>query len=435
MKKILFSTAVYLTIQTLFAATLEIVPDKFQPYKAGEKITFKATAYGKKKELLKEGSYTVVLRYSGRKKLGKEIKIDLAGNNPAFFTASSDRSGFILAVPGVLVQKDGKKVKWSNSRVYPALGGASVEPHKIRQAGKEAADFDEFWRKRIKEFEKAKVRVTPAPRIKRKGYKVSIVRVTFPDGKEFIEGFLSVPEKKGKYPALAGVPGAGPGVSMANPAPYIRGNVPAIELYMNVHLFPVERTLAEQRKRYAAYNRSFSSKLYYRENDGTAENYIYAKVWPAVSKAMDYVASLPEYDGKHFAATGNSQGGGTALALAYLNKNVTCVASSVPALCDHYGYLLSRQAGWPQMHRIFKDEKQKRIIPYFDCASFAKRVKVPAIFSIGYVDTTCSPSSVYAAYNNLKGEKKIISMYRSGHRITEDAKKEFRKFLDKHLTK
>ena len=435
MKKILLSSVLIFALQAVFAATINIVPTELRSYKIGEEVTFKASALSQKRKLLTKGTYDIIIKDSAGKIIGKELKVDVAKNNPFTFKAKLDRPGFLLAAPTYLTLPDGKKVKWANTRAFPAYGGAAVEPEKIVQAGKEPADFDKFWQERLKEYEKSVITVTPAPQIKREGYKVSLVRVTFPDKKGFIEGYLSIPEKPGKYPAVAGVPGAGPGASMANPAPYIRCGVPAIELWMNVHLFPVQKTAAEQRKKYAEYNKTFSAGIYYRESDGIRENYIYAKAWPAVSKAIDYVAKLPEFDGKHFAAAGNSQGGGTALALAYLNKNITCVASSVPALCDLRGDLLSRQAGWPQLDKVFKDSKRRGIIAYFDCASFAKRIKVPAIVSVGHVDLTCYPTSVLAAYNNLKGEKKLLPMYRSGHRITPEAKKEMSNFLDKHLTK
>lgn len=435
MKKILLCSAFIFALQAVFAATINIVPAELRSYKIGEEVTFKAAALSRKKKLLTDGTYDIIIKDSAGKIIGNKFKVDIAKNNPFIFKAKLDRPGFILAAPSYLTLPNGKKEKWANSRAFPAYGGAAVEPEKIFQAGKEPADFDKFWQERLKEYKKCVVTVTPAPQIKREGYKVSLVRVTFPDKKGFIEGYLSIPEKPGKYPALAGVPGAGPGAAMANPAPYIRGSVPAIELWMNVHLFPVQKTVAEQRKKYASYNKTFAAGVYYRESDGVKENYIYAKVWPAVSKAIDYVAKLPEFDGKHFAAAGNSQGGGTALALAYLNKNITCVASSIPALCDLQGDLLSRQAGWPQLNKVFKDGKRKEIIAYFDCASFAKRIKVPAIVSVGHVDLTCYPTSVLAAYNNLKGEKKLLPMYRSGHRITAETKKEISNFLDKHLTK
>ena len=153
-----------------------------------------------------------------------------------------------------------------------------------------------------------------------------------------------------------------------------------------------------------------------------------------MSRAVDYVASLPEFDGKNIAASGNSQGGGTALALAYLNKKITCVAASVPALCDHNGNLLKRVPGWPRLN-LGMPGKKHTALPYFDGATFASFIKVPTIISVGFVDDTCYPASVYAAYNNLKGQKKILHLYRCGHRNDPESRKALGEFIDQQFEK
>jgi cephalosporin-C deacetylase-like acetyl esterase len=247
-----------------------------------------------------------------------------------------------------------------------------------------------------------------------------------------IDGFLSIPQGKGKFPAVIGVPGAGSGVT--GPYPYIRSKKKAIELFMNVHPFKTCKTSQEMFQRYSEMNKSFKTKSYIREYSWDRNKYIFRKVWLALSRAADYVAQLPEFDGKNFASTGHSQGGGTALAVAYLNKNISCVASSEPAICDHSGYLEKRQSGWPALHNTLKGRADK-VSPYFDCATFAAGIKVPSILAVGYVDRTCSPSSVYSAYNNITAQKTIIPMYVKGHRMSPHAMKLMRRFLDKHLTK
>ena len=52
--------------------------------------------------------------------------------------------------------------------------------------------------------------------------------------------------------------------------------------------------------------------------------------------------------------------------------------------------------------------------------------------AVGFVDTTCSPSSVYSAYNALSGPKEILHMYRSSHAISDEAKKKAAEFAIKH---
>ena len=417
MKKIMLIAVLSVSAMLLAAARLDMMPTEFKTYKVGETITFTATAWESKDKKLAAGSCTVTLKENQGKVLGK-VELDFAKNNPATFTAKLDRPGFLFAEAGKCKLPDGKLIVWKNARPLPANGGAAVEPEKINTMTATPADFDEFWAKGIEEFKNAEIEVTPADDIKRPGYKVSRVLVKFPDKSGAIDGFLSVPAAPGKYPAVIGVPGAGPG--RTDPVPYIGGNVKGIQLWLNVHLFRTAKNMKIQQKNYAAYRKTFKTGDYFKENADNRDKYIYRNVWLAVSHAADYVAKMPEFNGKMLAA-GNSQGGGTAIVMAYLNKNVTAAIATVPALADHDGWKDKRQAGWPQLHRVLRGKSDKAHA-YFDTAVFASKVKVPVLIAVGFVDTTCSPSSVYSAYNAIPGKKEIFHMYRSSHAISAEAK-------------
>ena len=57
--------------------------------------------------------------------------------------------------------------------------------------------------------------------------------------------------------------------------------------------------------------------------------------------------------------------------------------------------------------------------------------------SVGFIDTMCVPSSIYAAYNNLKGEKKIYDGPRYGHGWgfrTNDYDNAVKKFIKDHTS-
>ena len=428
MKKFFFSAIFAWATLSLVAARLDMMPSEFRTYKVGETVTFIATAWESKDKKLAAGTCAVTLKENGGRIIRKDIMLDFARNNPATFTVSLDRPGFIFAEAGICNLPDGKKVTW-NVKPLPPNGGAAVEPEKIKTMTAVPADFDEFWAKGVKEFEKAEVIITPADDIERSGYKVSRVLVKFPDNSGAIDGFLSVPSNPGKYPAIIGVPGAGPGTT--GPVPYLASSIKAVQLWMNVHTFRTEKNIILQRKHYAQYNKSFKSGAYFRENADNRDKYLYRNVWLAVSRAADYVAKMPEFNGK-MAAVGNSQGGGTAIVMAYLNKNVTIAAASVPALADHDGWKDKRQAGWPQLHKV-SNGKADKAYAYFDVAVFASRVNVPVLVSVGFVDTTCAPSSVYSAYNALAGEKEIFHMYRNSHSISAESKDRIAAFIGRHL--
>ena len=416
----------------LNAQNLDIVPAGKINFKVGEEIPFTVTAKKDKKQLLKEGTFTLSFHNSGGKKIQDDLTIDLANGNPVKVTTKLDHPGFVLIKASNVKTADGKTVKWNNHPFAP-LGGAAVEPEKIVTGSECPEDFDQFWQEGIKSFENAKITVKPAPEIKRNGFKVSRFTVEFPDGSGLVDGFLSIPDKPGKYPAHAGVPGAGSG--KADPIPRWPSPVPAIELWLNVQNFRTGADQKEQRERNGAYVKSLGGAFWFSGAKGR-DTYFYRKVWLVVNRAVDYVATLPEYDGKHFAMVGNSQGGGTALAVGSMNKNITCIVATVPALCDHGGWKAGRQAGWPQLHANLKG-KADPWMSYFDGANFAARIKVPTLVSVGYIDVTCSPASVYAAFNAIPEnvQKTIFPMPRSGHRGTGALTPVLNKFLKEQLTK
>lgn len=414
----------------LFAVTLDIETVEKRNFLVGEEIVFTVVAKDDTGKLLENGKFELQLKFCG-KELRQVIPVDLAEKgNPFRFSARLERPGFLFVAPTDYVDAAGKSAKWSMKLLHP-FGGAAVEPEKIVSGTERPEDFDRFWQDGVAAFAAAEVIVEPWPQIEREGFEVKRITVVFPDGSGKITGFLSIPEAPGKYPALAGVPGAGPG--QVTPVPYWNSPIPAIELWMNVHLFPTADTAAEQLRRYQEYNNSFPGKAYYTHNAGNRDEYIYRKVWLALNRAMDFVAQLPQFDGKHFAITGNSQGGGTALAVGSLNKNVTCVVASVAALCDHGGWKAGRIPGWPRLHEVPGADETA---PYFDCCNFAVNIRVPVLMSVGFVDTTCSPSSVMAAYNRIPAkDKRIYPMYRYGHRTDPAFRAVVMEFLRRELTR
>ena len=432
MKKTLCFLLLLAVAPALFAARLTIVPKGKTDFKAGEKVTFVVTAFDDNNILLTEGSFRLAFHKSGGVSLRKVERVNLAKKgNPFELTASMDEPGFILVRATPLTMPDKTVIKWDRKTPANFLGGAAVEPEKIRAAAPVPEDFDEFWANTLKPFEKSEIIITPATRVRREGYKVSLIQIPFPDGSGSIYGFLSIPNEKGKFPAIAGVPGAGPGT--VDPIPFWTPDEKVITLWLNVFPYPPARKPTAQRKLYREYNKALGVNYFYYKAENR-DTYFYRNVWAAVSRGVDYVASLPEFDGKNFAMTGNSQGGGTALAVAGLNKKISCVVASVPALSDHGGWLKGRKSGWPDLHGYLKGAADNASA-YFDVSTFAARINVPTLISVGYIDTTCSPTSVYSAFNNLKGKKEIFTMPKHGHRNDPKLKKRVKKFLSTYLIK
>ncbi|MBE6377226.1 MAG: hypothetical protein E7051_00240 [Lentisphaerae bacterium] len=387
---------------------------KLPVYKCGEKAVLALSAWEKGK-LVSSGEYKVEFLFCGKKSI-KTVPVDFSKGNPVKLECTLNEPGFVLM-----------RVRDKNNGSFQVnkktiLAGAAFEPEKIRKSYDMPADFMAFWENNRRLLEKEELKLIENKKFSTDQYiAYNISLKSFND--HVISGYLTVPRKKGKYPAFVTVPGAGPGIS--SPSGYAKMNV--ITLAVNVLNFPTADNSAEQKARYIQYAKGVA---YSHRGAGNRDTYFFRNVYSAIDRMINYVASLEEFDGKHMVIDGSSQGGGSALILAGLNKNITALAANVPALCDHGGYKAGRAPGWPNLASRPDVDK---FAPYFDAANFASLIKVPAFVSCGFIDTTCSPSSVYAAFNELKGEKEMYHMPLEGHTVTGGYSRAKSAFVKKHL--
>ena len=168
------------------------------------------------------------------------------------------------------------------------------------------------------------------------------------------------------------------------------------------------------------------------------EKYYYKDVYTRVIRSLQYVKSLPEWDGKTLIVSGGSQGGAQAIVAAALDQDVTLCRALVPAMSDHSGILAGRQSGWPRACETAdgKPDTQKAFenMAYYDDVFFGRRIKCPIYTCTGFIDTVCSPTSVYAFYNNLPKStfKSMTTTPTAPHTAGE---KYFGKALDEYLAK
>jgi cephalosporin-C deacetylase-like acetyl esterase len=154
-------------------------------------------------------------------------------------------------------------------------------------------------------------------------------------------------------------------------------------------------------------------------------------------RAIDFLTSQPEWDGVVVCVSGASQGGGQSIAAAGLDPRVTFIATGVPAICDHSGQAVGRINGWPKLvpndATGKPDPKVLQESRYFDCMNLATRAKAEAIFSVGFIDTTCPPTSVYATYNNYAGKKQILNKPLMGHAQPHEVVEVFHNVMWEHI--
>ncbi len=316
---------------------------------------------------------------------------------------------------------------------YKALATAGFAPEKIAPTVDQPADFDAFWSAGKEALAKLAVdaKLVPMPEVsngKVDCWHVSLQNVG-PDttGTSRFFGVLCEPKGEGPFPALLQVPGAGVrayrgGVEMAEKG--------IITFQVGIHGLPVnldptvyEALGAGALQGYPTFNLDERDRYYYR------------RVYLGCVRANDFLMTRPRFDGKTLGVTGGSQGGALSIITAGLDPRVKLLAAYYPALSDVTGYLNGRAGGWPHMFRDAKRRLPARIanVGYYDVVNFARRVKVPGLYSWGYNDETCPPTSMYAAYGVIPGEKSLLLALETGHFTTPEQAKRVNAWLEARL--
>lgn len=375
---------------------------------------------------LTTGTISYTITNDGVGKLGAGT-IDLAKNNPAKISVSMDQPGVarVTLNPGS-IQVTNKK---NPNKPSPTMCGMAFEPEKIPYHGTMPEDFMQFWLDGRKAIADRPVKLTPM-KVNDNSIAAWTVEVDSINGPVY--GFLAMPKKPGKYPAVVSVPGAGPGAIGPDMTMAKRGY---IALVMNVHEYAVPHDAAKNKEAYSAQARKF---YYPVKNVQDRDQYFFRRVILGIDRAINHVASMKEFDRKNFIMFGSSQGGAMTLSLTGLNKNITACAANVPAMCDHAGLKGVRPVGWPKIAGRFPEDAAKqaaadKTMAYYDAANFATFITVPTYVSCGLVDTTCAATTVYAAYNRLGTKvKDMYIMPGLGHVHTSDYIKNRDAWFAKH---
>jgi cephalosporin-C deacetylase-like acetyl esterase len=305
-----------------------------------------------------------------------------------------------------------------HGRTYRGLATAAFRPERIQPTQQDPADFDAFWAAGKQALAKVPMdaKVTPLPEYGNAGAdcsQVNLQNVGMGAAPSRFYGILCEPKAPGKYPALLSVPGAGvrPYRGMAEMA--ARG---VITLQVGIHGIPV---ILDQ----SVYDSLGAGALAGYNTFGldNRDRYYYRRVYLGCVRANDYLVSHPKWDGVNLVVTGGSQGEALSIVVAGLDARVKGLAAYYPALSDVTGYLNNRAGGWPHMFRAAEGPLAHRSAEkietsrYYDVVNFARRVKVPGLYSWGFNDETCPPTSMYSAYNVIPGEKKLLLAVETGH--------------------
>ncbi|MBK8655383.1 MAG: acetylxylan esterase [Haliscomenobacter sp.] len=371
-------------------------------YKTGEPVKFTIT-------VLQNGNVVknaVVTYETGPEKMEPQKKdsLVLPAGTTVVDAGTMKEPGFLRCVAVAQV----------NGKTYRGLATAAFNPLQIEPAIAVPADFSSFWNKAKTDLAKIPLdaRMTLMP--ERCTEKVNVYHVNLQNYLPGVRlyGILCMPKKEGKYPAILHVPGAGARPYAGDIANAEKG---FITFQIGIHGIPVNMDVS-------VYNNLMSGGLagYWNYNLDDKDRYYYKRVYLGCVRANDFLVSLPQYDGMNLGVTGGSQGGALSIVTAALDPRVKYWAAFYPALSDLTGYLKGRAGGWPHLfdknNAAFNQTKEKiQTAGYYDVVNFARQLKAPGFFSMGYNDEVCPPTSMFAAYNAITSPKELLLALDTGH--------------------
>ncbi len=338
-------------------------------------------------------------------------------------------NGGTMTSPGFLACRAYAKV---GGKLYEGLATVAYEPLKIEATTELPDDFYAFWNNAKNKAAEIPLNATLVLLPDQSTAKVNVYHISFQNvqNNSRIYGVLCIPKQEKKYPALLYVPGAGV-------RPY-QGRIDMAEkgiitLEIGIHGIPVtmEEAVYEDLRNTALLGYRFF-------NLDDRDRYYFKRVYLGCVRAVEFIFSLPQFDGQRLAVTGSSQGGALAIVTAALEPRVRWLAVEHPGFCDLTGYLHGRAGGWPHMfdktNFAFNAKKDKiETSKYYDVVNFARQLKIPGYYLWGFNDTVCPPTSMYAAYNVIQAPKELEIGQDTGHWCYPEHRQKFESWLVEKL--
>lgn len=274
-------------------------------------------------------------------------------------------------------------------------GGACVAPEKLAPVA-EPEDFDAFWKEMKTTLDTVPVKAERRE-LESINPKVKIYAVTVDcAGPKAVTGYLTIPANAAakSLPGVVSFHGYGVDKHIAPTS----GDEKSISFNVNAH----GMKLGEDDVYYTQLKTDLKKYAFnVDENADPKKSYFYGMSL-RVMRALQYVKSLPEWNGKSLASNGGSQGGLQGLWGAALDKNVTSCDAWSPWCCDMGGITLGRQRGWRPEYT--------EALNYYDPVFHAKRIKGKVKLIANYGDYSCPASGVWVVYNQIPGTNKLLEV-------------------------
>lgn len=362
-----------------------------------------------------------------------------------------DKHGSVKLKNGRAVINMGTKKTpgFRDMKLSVSLDGKTYEHHikvgfsvdKIKPYTQEPQDFRSFWQKNVEELKQVPMSYTKELYKDYCTDKIDcyLVKLQIDKMGHSMYGFLFYPKnaQPGKHPVVLCPPGAGI-KTIKDP---MRNKYYAENGFVRfeVEIHGLDPRISSET--FGEISRAFNDR-----NGGYLANglenkdiYYMKHVYVGLVRCIDFLTSLPEWDGKNVAVQGGSQGGALAIIAAGLDSRVTQCVANHPALSDMAGYAAKGgTGGYPHFCRqpqILSNKDCLNTLAFFDVVNFARYVKAPTYLTWGYNDVTCPPTTSYAVWNTLKCTKESLLTPINEHWTTTETNRGQMEWIKAHLLK
>ena len=386
--------------------------------KCGETVTLKLRALKDGKPIADDDLYLSIVCHSDgeekkhfRQPADKEFVWSIARKEPGRAYAACK----IKSRKNPKAEIKLKNPRNSRNRISKHGIGFFADPDKQRILRQEPADFDKFWEHQKAELAKVPLKVlekvtVESKALAHKDHEIYDIKLSCV-GPAPVSGIITIPKDKSrKYPAIVHYHGAG----VRSAATIVKPG--SITLDINAHGLPNR----QDKEFYNSILGNDQRNPYKQTAEKKFEMFKF--MFLRALRALEYVRTLPEWNGKDLIVYGGSQGGAQTLAAAALDKRVTLAVPTIPAMVGSAEYTIRNkvESAWPNPYtRDFYQKKDitaiARKFDYVDGAFMMRRISCPLHISVGLYDTHAA--HVFAAFNHCTNnkEKTLTGVPDMGH--------------------
>jgi cephalosporin-C deacetylase len=381
---------------------LTVIPDHTSGiYAAGERVGWTVAL---PKGTRASGTYSYTIRRNGGDSVSAGT-LDLAKGRARIETSLAEPAMVLVEIkPPRPDSTFGARSTGGPGRVRL---GAAVAPTGIGAAEPKPADFDAFWKSKLHKLDAIPMNavVTPGESAK-DGVEWFTVKLDNIDSSH-VYAQMARPAREGKFPALLIYQWASPPYPLQKPWVTERAAEGWLALNVEPHDVPPDMpqpfydALPAIIKHYNTIGQLSRDESYF------------LRMYLGDYRAVEYLASRPDWDGKTIVVMGTSMGGQQSFATAGLNPRVTHLIVNVPSGADVTATLHGRGASYPNWN-VSRPEVLTTA-RYFDTINFASHITARSLVAMGFIDDVSAPAGIWSVFNQIQGPKEAVPMIDSPH--------------------